>query len=166
MGDTPVRVFLHDSDGLRPAVIPSRSEVLTAAAGTGLRTTAEHDLGDLRPLVKWVTSWADGHWALAKVKRPSYQAWHCAGRQVLKVARFKGGVQITAGVNYSKNPPAGEEKALSPSSTMRGPFPAPNWRTSRRVSPGPSGAVWLSRTGATLRIACRARWPSDPCRQT
>jgi hypothetical protein len=59
--DTPVRVFLHDSDGLRPAVIPSRSEVLTAAAGTGLRTTAEHDLGDLRPLVEWVTSWADDH---------------------------------------------------------------------------------------------------------
>ncbi len=111
--DTPVRVFLHDSGGLRPAVIPSRSEVLTAAADTGLRTTAEHGLGDLAPLVAWVTSWADDHWALAKVKRPSYQSWHCAGRQVLKVARSGGGVRITAGVNYSKNPPAGEEKALT-----------------------------------------------------
>jgi hypothetical protein len=78
--DTPVRVFLHGSDGLRPAVIPCRSEVLTAAADRGLRTTAEHDLGDLAPLVAWVTSWADDHWALTKVKRPSYQAWHCAGR--------------------------------------------------------------------------------------
>lgn len=111
--DTAVRVFLHDSDGLRPAVIPSRSEVLTAAAGTGLRTTAEHGFGDLAPLVAWVTSWADDHWALAKVQRPSYRAWHCAGRQVLRVARFQGGVRITAGVNYSKNPPAGEEKALT-----------------------------------------------------
>lgn len=111
--DTPVRVFLHDSDGLRPAVIPSQSEVLTAAAGRGLRAIAEHELGDVAALVAWVTGWADDHWALAKVKRPSYQAWHCAGRQVLRVARFKGGVRITAGVNYSKNPPAGEEKALT-----------------------------------------------------
>jgi hypothetical protein len=108
--DTPVRVFLHDSDRLRPAVVPSRSEVLSAAAGRGLRAMAEHDLGEMAPLVAWVTNWADGHWALAKVKRPSYQAWHCAGRQVLKVARFKGGIRITAGVNYSKNPPAGEER--------------------------------------------------------
>jgi hypothetical protein len=67
----------------------------------------------MAPLVAWVTNWADDHWALAKVKRPSYQAWHCAGRQVLRVARFQGGVRITAGVNYSKNPPAGEEKALT-----------------------------------------------------
>ena len=110
--DTPVGVFLHDCDRLRPAVIPSRSEVLAAAADRGLRAIAEHDLGDLAPLVEWVTSWADDHWALAKVKRSSYQAWHCAGRQVLRVARFRGGVRITAGVNYSKNPPAGEEKAL------------------------------------------------------
>ena len=43
----------------------------------------------MAPLVEWVTSWADDHWALAKVKRSSYQAWHCAGRQVLRVARFK-----------------------------------------------------------------------------
>jgi hypothetical protein len=111
--DTPVRVFLHDADRLRPAVIPSRSDVLTAAAGRGLRTIAEHDLGDLAPLVEWVTSWADDHWALAKVERSSYQAWHCAGRQVLKVAWFKDGIRITAGVNYSKNPPVGEEKALT-----------------------------------------------------
>jgi hypothetical protein len=110
--DTPVRVFLHDPDRLRPAVIPSRSEVL-AAARRGLRAVAEHDLGDLAPLVEWVTSWADGHWALAKVTRSSYQAWHCAGRQVLKVARFQGGIRVTAGVNYSKNLPAGEEKALT-----------------------------------------------------
>jgi len=33
--DTPVRVFLHGSYGLRPAVVPSRSEVLIAAAGGG-----------------------------------------------------------------------------------------------------------------------------------
>lgn len=75
-------------------------------------TTGEHDLGDMAPLVDWVTSWADDHWALAKVNRPSYQAWHCAGRQVLKVARSRGSVRITAGVNYSKNPPTGEEKGL------------------------------------------------------
>ncbi len=111
--DTPVRVFRHGSYGLRPAVVPSRSEVLSAAADSGLRAMAEHDLGDMAPLVAWVTNWADDHWALAKVKRPSYQAWHCAGRQVLRVARFQGGVRITAGVNYSKNPPAGEEKALT-----------------------------------------------------
>src|SRR5207244_12427070 len=90
-----------------------RAEGRTAAAGRRLRAIAEHDLGDLAPLVAWVTSWADDHWALTKAKRPSYQAWHCAGRQVLRVARFKGGVRITAGVNYSKIPPAGEEKALT-----------------------------------------------------
>jgi hypothetical protein len=120
--DTPVRVFLHDSNRLRPAVIPSRSEVLTAAAGRGLRAIAEHDLGDLAPLVEWVTSWADDHWALAKVERSSYQAWHCAGRQVLKVARFKDGIRITAGVNYSKNPPGGEEKALTCLVSHEGPL--------------------------------------------
>ena len=82
--DTPVRVFLHGSYGLRPAVVPSRSEVLSAAADSGLRAIAEHDLGDMAPLVAWVTSWADDHWALAKVNRPSYQAWHCAA------GRFSG----------------------------------------------------------------------------
>lgn len=30
--DTPVRVFMHEPAGLRPTVIPSRSEVLDAAA--------------------------------------------------------------------------------------------------------------------------------------
>ena len=33
--DTPVRVFLHDSDGLRPASIPSRSEVLSRRGRQG-----------------------------------------------------------------------------------------------------------------------------------
>jgi hypothetical protein len=77
----------------------------------------------MAPLVAWVTNWADDHWALAKVKRPSYQAWHCAGRQVLKVARFQGGVRITAGVNYSKDPPAGEEKALTRLVSHERPLP-------------------------------------------
>jgi len=110
--DTPVRVFLHGSDDLRPAIIPSRSDVLARAGGRGLRRTETHDLGELDKLIESVTTWASTHWALEEESRPSYLSWHCAGRQVLKVARSKGGVLVTAGVDYTKDPPEGEEKAL------------------------------------------------------
>jgi hypothetical protein len=111
--DTPVRVFVHGSGELRPAVIPSRSEVLAAAAARPLRRMNEHHLGKAADSVAALTTWATSNTSLVEVSRPSYCAWHCAGRQVLNVCRSGGGVMIRAGVDYSQSPPEGEEACLT-----------------------------------------------------
>ena len=110
--DSSVRLFVYGLELLpRPTIIPARTEVLSKAKTLGIRRTKEHTLGDVAELIEPLVKWADEHWALKEAHRRSYLAWHCEGRQVLAVARSKGGVKITAGVTY-KDPPAGEELAL------------------------------------------------------
>jgi hypothetical protein len=112
--DSCVRVFVYGPELIvRPAIIPARAEVLAAARLLGLRTTREHDLGEAAALVEPLVTWAQKHWApLDEVRRPSYVAWHCEGRQVLALSRRPGGVKVIAGVNYTSTVPDGEETPL------------------------------------------------------
>jgi hypothetical protein len=70
-----------------------------------LRGTAVHDLGDraawVQPLIDWATT-APG---VEPAHRSSYLAWHCAGRQILRVKRSRAGIDVTAGVNYTNPAP-------------------------------------------------------------
>lgn len=52
---------------------------------------------------------ADRHWALVRAHRHSYLAWHCGGRQVLRISRTTKGLRIVAGVAYTKQ--ESEERA-------------------------------------------------------
>jgi hypothetical protein len=110
--ETPVRVFDYAADlGPRPAIIPSRAEVLAKAQGRPLRSTEIHDLKRRDVLVEQLLRRLDSHWALTPAHRSSYLAWHCLGRQVIRIARTTKGVNIQAGVAYGK-PPRGEVQAL------------------------------------------------------
>ncbi len=110
--DTPVRVFTYWDDlEPRPRVIPSRAKILAVARTRPLRSTYTHDLkcGDV--LVERLLRDLDSHWALARAHRQAYLAWHCLGRQVVRIARTRNGVTIHAGVDYG-SPPPGETSAL------------------------------------------------------
>lgn len=53
---------------------------------------------------RWVerlTRWAEEDPDLQAAHRQSYLAWQCRGRMVLKIAKTKGGLRVTAGVHYS-----------------------------------------------------------------
>jgi hypothetical protein len=101
---TPVRIFTYTSDlHLSPTVIPAPAEILQMAATRPLRATSPHDLGGTQSLwVEDLIKTADEHWALVHAHRATYRAWHCRGRQVLRIERVKPGLKITAGVDYSK----------------------------------------------------------------
>jgi hypothetical protein len=87
------------------APIPTVDNVVAAARQRPLRGEPQHDLGPSADWVADLTAAADGHWALDAAHRGSYLAWHCAGRQVLKLTRTGGGVLIQAGVQYRTPPP-------------------------------------------------------------
>jgi hypothetical protein len=109
--ETCVRVFVYGSELLpRPAIIRARAEVLSKAKTLGVRRTKEHTLGDAAELVEPLVKWADEHWALKEAHRPSYLAWHCEGRQVLAVARSKGG---------SRSRPVSPTRTLRPAKIRR-----------------------------------------------
>lgn len=103
---TPVRVFTYDAlHELRPAVVPTRAEVLDAAKSRPLRALAKHDLGHRSDWVEALTRSATEHWALVPAHRRAYLAWHCAGRQVLRINRTHQGLDVIAGVAYTKPSP-------------------------------------------------------------
>ncbi|HSH61271.1 MAG TPA: hypothetical protein VK988_16845 [Acidimicrobiales bacterium] len=107
--ETPVRVFTYGPEHApRPAIVPARAEVVTAAQATPVRATAPHELGALAAAAEDLRHWADNHWALVGAHRSSYLAWHCAGRQVLKLQRRGSELAVVAGVAYSGTPPPGE----------------------------------------------------------
>jgi hypothetical protein len=108
---TPVRVFVFGPDELvRPAIVPSRHEVLEAARDRSrpVRSPVGHDLGDRAAMVEPLAAFADGHWALVRADRPGYLAWHVAGRQALRMSRTASGVRVVAGVDATR-PQQGKE---------------------------------------------------------
>jgi hypothetical protein len=144
--DSLVRVFTYGPEMLpRPAIIPARDEVIAdASRGQDVREASRHDLGDLAGLVDPVVQWADDHWALKSAHRPSYLSWHCKGRKVLSIVRVKGGVRITAGVDYS-SPSPGQEKALRLVASAGQPLTrAERGHLEARVS----AAIWQRLAGA------------------
>lgn len=100
---TPVRVWSLDDDLTPvPQRIPTVAAVVAAARAQKPRAEAQHDLGPHGSWVGDLMTSADQHWALDAAHRGSYLAWHCAGRQVLKLTRTATGVRVQAGVQYSK----------------------------------------------------------------
>lgn len=68
----------------------------------GLRG-GEHTLKEREELVEPIITWAnDLEPFLATANRGAYMAWHCLGRQLLTLKRSGSGVELVAGVNYSK----------------------------------------------------------------
>ncbi|MGY1730256.1 hypothetical protein ACI798_01955 [Geodermatophilus sp. SYSU D01045] len=103
---TEVRLWAVADDLTTSSVaIPSVEEAVSEAQGRGLRREGTHDLGERSTWVTDLVDAADRHWALDPAHRGSYLAWHCAGRQVLKMMRQSGGVLVQAGVQY-REPPA------------------------------------------------------------
>ncbi len=100
---TPVRVFSYDADLIpRPAIVPAREQVLADYRLQPVRNRADHALGVWEPAVEPLVHFAATHWALRPAHRRSYLAWHCQGRQVLRLRRTRTGVEVLAGVQYSK----------------------------------------------------------------
>ena len=100
--DLAVSMWEFDATGVRPVVPLTQPEVLDRFAEP-LRGTRLHDLGNRRAWVAGLVEWADTHPDLEPVVRPAYLAWHCDGRQVLKLQRSDEGLSIVAGVDY-RNP--------------------------------------------------------------
>ena len=68
----------------------------------GLRG-GEHELKGREELVEPIITWAnDPEPFLATANRGAYMAWHCLGRQLLTLKRSGSGIELVAGVNYSK----------------------------------------------------------------
>jgi len=110
--ETPVRVFTYSDDLTpRPTVVPSCTEILALAKKRSVRSAVTHDLKGRDVLVEQLVRRLENHWALVRAHRPGYLAWHCLGRQVIKITRRAENVTILAGVAYGE-PPAGETKAL------------------------------------------------------
>ncbi len=100
---TPVRVFVYDADLIpRPGIVPAREQVLADYRMQPVRNRADHALGVWEPAVEPLVHFAETHWALRPAHRRSYLAWHCQGRQVLRLRRTRTGVEVLAGVQYSK----------------------------------------------------------------
>ncbi|MGH9272788.1 MAG: PGN_0703 family putative restriction endonuclease [Ilumatobacteraceae bacterium] len=94
--DAPIRVFTH-GDEWREHPIPAERQVLGSIRDP-LVTTA-HALGSREPWVADLLAWADSHPDLRPAHRPSYLSWHCLGRMVIKIARSRRGLRVTAGVH-------------------------------------------------------------------
>jgi len=97
--EVPVRLWEFDATGVRPVAPLTKGEVLERFAEP-LRGTIAHDLRDRTAWVADLLTRAHEHHDLDAVVRPKYLAWHCEGRQVLKVQRSTAGLSIVAGVDY------------------------------------------------------------------
>jgi hypothetical protein len=95
--DAAVRLYTHDSNGVTPVPVLSRHEVLIACDDP--LVTALHELGERAVLVDRLIEWADACAELVAAHRPSYLAWHCRGRMVLKVRKTRPGLIASAGVH-------------------------------------------------------------------
>lgn len=98
--ETKVRVFTVGDDGPREQWIPSAAHVLA-----GPPDTIVTDIAVLGSRADWVTpllAWAEIAPELVAAHRRSYLAWHCAGRLVLRIRRTHAGLEVAAGVQYSK----------------------------------------------------------------
>lgn len=105
----PVRIFTYGSTerdreqrDVTEQVVPSRPDVLGTVRSWGWRAGEDAELGDRRAWVAHLVDWCEAHPDLAARHRRSYLSWHCAGRQVLKIRRTRVGLEVLAGVRYSK----------------------------------------------------------------
>jgi hypothetical protein len=121
--EASVEVFTFDgidSTTATPAKISAREAVLDDVAGWGPRRAAsEQALGaEQAAWVAGLVEWLNEHPYLSARHRPSYLAWHSAGRQVLKILRTRSEIRIEAGVRYSK--PTADQPTPPPPLTVHG----------------------------------------------
>lgn len=101
---TDVRLYTYEGQKARP----SECRKLTLADLAKLEEKAsirggEHNLGNRQEWVQDLIDWADQLApALVQANRNSYRAWHCLGRQLLKLKTTSKGIDVLAGVNYTK----------------------------------------------------------------
>ena len=100
---TPVQLWVHADRAVTAKPPPPRHDAFTRTRQDATLATGIHDLAERTSWVRPLTAWAERHPALDAAHRPSYLAWHVDGRQVLQVRRSRGGVRVTAGVNYSEH---------------------------------------------------------------
>jgi hypothetical protein len=119
----PVEVWaIGQTDLPRRVRIPSTAEVIQETRARPLRREPPHDLGERSSWVADLVRLADAHWALEAAHRGSYRAWHCEGRQVLKLVRQGGGLLVQAGVQYGRPPsdrPPFSEVLTEPPTTVQ-----------------------------------------------
>lgn len=98
--DAPVSLYTFDSGEVVGRSFPlARAEVLGSINDP--LVTSRHDLGDAVEWVDRLTRWATGCPELVAAHRPSYLAWHCRGRLVLRIQKKFGGVNVSAGKHSS-----------------------------------------------------------------
>ena len=101
---TDVRLYTYQDC----AATPMESKKLTLGGLKELEEVASirggvHNLGARENWVEGIIDWADGLApSLVQANRSSYRAWHCLGRQLLKLNTTSKGIDVLAGVNYGK----------------------------------------------------------------
>ncbi|MCU1360160.1 MAG: hypothetical protein JWN99_1449, partial [Ilumatobacteraceae bacterium] len=90
-------VFTHDGERITEAIIPSRPQILGEYEDE--LELSEKDLGVRTAWITSLVEWADTHQHLSTSHRPSYRAWHCNGRMILRVRATRGGLLVTSGVH-------------------------------------------------------------------
>lgn len=97
--DVPVRIFTHEGGVVTAVPLLARAEVLALVNDEVVTTT--HRLRERTGWVERLLQWAGSTPELVPAHRPSYLAWHCHGRMVLRIKRSRGGLTVTAGVHAS-----------------------------------------------------------------
>ncbi len=92
-----IRIFTHNDTTLTEVPPLTQDEVF--ALYKDPLVTSVLDLKDREIWVADLLTWADSHPDLQSAHRPSYLAWHCLGRLVLRICRVRGGLEISAGVH-------------------------------------------------------------------
>jgi hypothetical protein len=98
--EVPLRVWAYDDTACVEQVFPTPDEVL--ASYTDELEARRHVLKDRAAWVERLIRWADADPDLQPTHVKANLAWQCGGMRVLKIARTKKGLRITAGVDYSK----------------------------------------------------------------
>ncbi len=92
-----IRIFTHDDTTLTEAPPLTQGEVFAL-----YKDPLETSVPNLKDREIWVAKllkWANSHPDLRTAHRPSYLAWHCLGRLVLRIRRVRDGLEISSGVH-------------------------------------------------------------------
>lgn len=92
-----IRIFTHD--GATPTEVSPLAQHQVFLLHIDPLETSVANLGDRNLWISDLLKWAATHPDLRSAHRPSYLAWHCLGRLVLRIQRVADGLQISAGVH-------------------------------------------------------------------
>jgi Restriction Endonuclease associating with ARP len=98
--EVPLRLWAYGDSACVEQVFPAPDEVL--ASYTDELETRHHVLKERAGWVEGLIRWADADPDLQPTHVKTDLSWQCLGMRVLKIARTKKGLRITAGIDYSK----------------------------------------------------------------